>query len=170
MKKYILMTLVSMLTVSSAFAERELSRLQTVETQSCENSELQRTILATADLVMFEEKNLTVLEEGLQITSEQKAAGLHAEVLKTAPRSSVKSYSKTVERAEADAEAGKVGVTAPAKFDIVYVVKDGSGQRKDAGRITVDVTCRVETRTVNGQEKTLHSAQLASFEVKAKGR
>jgi len=170
MKKYILITLVSVFAASSAFAERELSRLKSIETSSCDNSELQRTVLATADSVLFTEQNLTVLEEGLGITVEEKNNGLHAVVLKAAPRSSVKSYAKTVERANQLADAGRVGITAPAKFDVVYVVKDAQDLRKNAGRITVDVTCRIEMRKINGQDVKMHSAQLINFEVKAKGR
>lgn len=172
MKKNILTLIVTLLTFSSAFAEREISRLQTIETQSCENSELQRTIQQTVNAVIFADQNLTVLEEGLQITSEQKKMGLHAEVLAVKPsQETLEKYTKTVERAEADAQESRVGITLPMKYYIVYLVKNIAGQRQDAGRIVTEITCRIEkVKAENGDDKILHTAQLVSFDVKAKGR
>lgn len=174
MKKQILIPLVTLasllLTVNSAFAEREMSKLQYVETQSCSSAELQKTIFETADRVFFADTNLTTLEDGLGITAAQKASGIYAEVLKTAPRSSLRAHVKTVAKAELAAKAGRVGITAPAKFDVVYVVKDANDKRINAGRVQLDVTCRVETITKDGQESIRHTGQLVSFDVKAKGK
>lgn len=167
MKKQILLTLVTLLTVTSAFAEREMSRLQHVETKSCATSELQKTILETANRVMFDDTALTVLEEGLGITAEQKASGIKAEVRLTAPRSSLKLHAASVARAEASAKAGKVGVTTPAKFDVAYIVRNANNERINAGRVQIDVACRVET-TADGSVK--HAGSLLSFDVQAKGK
>jgi len=172
MKKYLMMTLVSILSVSSAFAESATSKLISIETASCDSSEIERTIVATADNVRFDSTGLTVLEEVLEMTAEQKTAGLHAEVVKAATsKLTLKSYLPSVEVAEAAAKSGKVGITKPAKFYLVFAIKDKTAQEKlvTAGHIDVEATCRVETRTVNGQETVKHSAQLATFEVKAKG-
>ena len=166
MKKQILLTLVTLLTVSSAFAESEITRLQRVKTQSCATSELAKAITATADNVLYSEKKVTVLEESLGITTAQKEAGTTAKVLGSYPRSSVAAHSKTVNRAEADAAAGKVGVTTPALFDVVYAVQDSSGaQIGSKGRVSIAVTCRVEKIG----NKIAHAASLLSFDVKAKG-
>ncbi len=166
MKKQILLTLVTLLTVSSAFAESEITRLQRVKTESCATSELAKAITATADNVIYSEKKVTVLEESLGITTAQKESGITAKVLGSYPRSSVAQHSKTVTRAEADAQAGKVGVTAPAAFDVVYAVQDSSGaQIGSKGRVAISVTCRVE----KSGNKIIHNASLLSFDVKAKG-
>lgn len=166
MKKQILLTLVTLLTVSSAFAESEITRLQRVKTESCATTELQKAITATADNVLYSEKKVTVLEESLGITTAQKESGMQAKVLGSYPRSSVAAHSKTVTRAEADAQAGKVGVTAPAMFDVVYAVQDANGaQIGSKGRVSIGVTCRVEK--IGG--KVAHAASLLSFDVKAKG-
>ncbi|MES2801173.1 MAG: hypothetical protein V4654_01665 [Bdellovibrionota bacterium] len=170
MKKQILLTLVTpllaMLTVSSAFAESEITRLQRVKTESCETSELAKAITATADNVLYSEKKVTVLEESLGITTSQKEAGTIAKVLGSYPRSSVAAHSKTVTRAEADAAQGKVGVTAPALFDVVYAVQDASGaQIGEKGRVSIAVTCRVE----KSGDKIARAASLLSFDVKPKG-
>lgn len=166
MKKQILFTLVTLLTVSSAFAESEITRLQRVATESCATSELAKAITATADNVLYSEKKVTVLEESLGITTAQKEAGTTAKVLGSYPRSSVAQHSKTVTRAEAEAQAGKVGVTAPALFDVVYAVQDSSGaQIGSKGRVSIAVTCRVE----KSGNTIKHNASLLSFDVKAKG-
>lgn len=166
MKKQILLTLATLLTVSSAFAESEITRLQRVKTESCATSELAKAITATADNVLYSEKKVTVLEESLGITTAQKESGITAKVLGSYPRSSVAQHSKTVTRAEAEAQAGKVGVTAPASFDVVYAVQDSSGVQIGAkGRVSIAVTCRVE----KSGNKIIHNASLLSFDVKAKG-
>ncbi len=166
MKKQILFTLVTLLTVSSAFAESEITKLQRVKTESCATSELAKAITATADNVLYSEKKVSVLEDSLGITTEQKESGITAKVLGSYPRSSVAQHSKTVTRAEADAQAGKVGVTAPALFDVVYAVQDSSGaQIGTKGRVSISVTCRVE----KSGNKIAHAASLLSFDVKAKG-
>lgn len=166
MKKQILLTLVTLLTVSSAFAESEITRLQRVKTESCATTELQKAITATADNVLYSEKKVTVLEESLGITTAQKESGMQAKVLGSYPRSSVATHNKTVAKAEASAAAGKVGVTAPAMFDVVYAVQDANGaQIGSKGRVSVGVTCRVEK--IGG--KVAHAASLLSFDVKAKG-
>lgn len=166
MKKQILLTLVTLLTVSSAFAESEITRLQRVKTESCATTELQKAITATADNVLYSEKKVTVLEESLGITTAQKESGMQAKVLGSYPRSSVAAHNKTVAKAEASAAAGKVGVTAPAMFDVVYAVQDANGaQIGSKGRVSVGVTCRVEK--IGG--KVAHAASLLSFDVKAKG-
>ena len=166
MKKQILLTLVTLLTVSSAFAESEITRLQRVKTESCATTELQKAITATADNVLYAEKKVTVLEESLGITTAQKESGIQAKVLGSYPRSSVATHSKTVARAEADAKAGKVGVTAPALFDVVYAVQDANGaQIGSKGRVSIAVTCRVEKIG----STMAHAASLLSFDVKAKG-
>src|SRR5262245_8258946 len=170
MKKQILFILVSLLTVSSAFAEREMSKLQYVETQSCSSEDLQRTIRETANRVMFDDTNLTTLESGLGIKTAEKTSGIHAEVYKIAPLSSVSKHAKSVARAEEDARAGRVGVTVPARFDVVYRVVDKDGQQiGNKGRVQIDVACRVETRTADGREYLRHASQLIAFEVKPKG-
>lgn len=167
MKKQILLTLVTLLTVSSAFAESEITRLQRVKTESCATSELQRAIVATADNVLFDEKKVTVLEESLGITTAQKESGIKAEVLGSYPRSSLAAHVKTVANAEATAKAGAVGVTAPALFDVVYAVKDQKGNIVgNKGRVSIAVTCRVE-QVADGS--IAHAASLLSFDVKAKG-
>lgn len=170
MKKQILLTLATcaatLLTVSSAFAESEITRLQRVKTESCATSELAKAITATADNVLYAEKKVTVLEESLGITTAEKEAGTTAKILGSYPRSNVADHTKTVTRAEAAAAAGKVGVTTPALFDVVYAVQDASGaQIGSKGRVSVSVTCRVEKIG----EKIAHAASLLSFDVKAKG-
>lgn len=166
MKKQILLTLVTLLTVSSAFAESEITRLQRVKTKDCSTKELAKAITATADNILYSEKKVTVLEESLEITTEQKEAGMIAKVLGSYPRSSVSAHNKTVAKAEATAAAGKVGITAPALFDVVYAVQDASGsQIGSRGRVSIAVTCRVEKIG----NKIAHAASLLSFDVKAKG-
>jgi len=166
MKKQILLTLVTLLTVSSAFAESEITKLQRVKTESCSTQELARAITATADNVLYSEKKVSVLEDSLAITTAEKEAGIKAKVLGSYPRSSVAAHSKTVARAEAAAASGKVGVTAPALFDVVYAVQDAKGaQIGSKGRVSIAVTCRVEKIG----NKIAHAASLLSFDVKAKG-
>ena len=166
MKKQILLSLVTLLTVTSAFAESEITRLQRVKTTDCSTAELARAITATADNVLFAEKKVTVLEEALEITTAQKEAGTQAKVLGSYPRSSVAAHNKTVAKAEAAAKAGQVGITAPALFDVVYAVQDANGSQVGSkGRVSIGVTCRVEK--IGG--KIAHAASLLSFDVKAKG-
>lgn len=166
MKKQILLTLVTLLTVSSAFAESEITRLQRVKTVSCATSELQKAITATADNVLYSEKKVSVLEDSLKITTAEKEAGISAKVLGSFPRSSVTAHNKTIARAQAAAAQGKVGVTAPALFDVVYAVQDAKGaQIGEKGRVSISVTCRIEK--IGG--KTAHAASLLSFDVKPKG-
>lgn len=166
MKKQILLTLVTLITVSSAFAESEITRLQRVKTQDCSSKELAKAITATADNVLYSEKKVTVLEESLEITTAQKEAGTIAKVIGSYPRSSVSAHNKTVAKAEAAAAADKVGITAPALFDVVYAVQDASGaQIGSKGRVSIAVTCRVEKIG----NKISHAASLLSFDVKAKG-
>ncbi|AZZ37082.1 hypothetical protein CIK05_09850 [Bdellovibrio sp. qaytius] len=170
MKKQILFTLVTtaftLLTVSSAFAESEVTKLQRVKTESCATSELAKAITATADNVLYSEKKVTVLEDSLGITTSEKEAGTTAKILGSYPRSGVVAHNKTVARAEADAAAGKVGVTTPALFDVVYAVQDARGaQIGNKGRVSISVTCRVEKIG----NSIAHNASLLSFDVKAKG-
>lgn len=166
MKKQILLTLVTLLTVSSAFAESEITKLQRVKTASCSTEELAKAITATADNVLYDEKQVTVLEDSLNITTAEKEAGMQAKVLGSYPRSSVAAHNKTIARAEAAAASGKVGVTAPASFDVVYAVQDASGAQIGAkGRVSIAVTCRIEKIG----NKTAHAASLLSFNVKPKG-
>ena len=164
MKKQILLTLVTLLTVTSAFAEREMSKIQYIETQSCETQELKRVIVETAQRIIFEESNLTLLEESLGLTTEQKAQGLKASVEGSYPRSSVSRHMKSVARAEAQAKTGEVGVTAPAKFDVVFNIKDASQKIISRGRVMLDVACRVELR----KNVLRHAGQLISFDIQAK--
>lgn len=166
MKKQILLTLVTLLTVTSAFAESEITRLQRVKTVDCSTQELARAITATADNVLYSEKKVTVLEESLKITTAEKESGISAKVLGSYPRSSVTAHKKTVAKAEATAAAGQVGITAPAMFDVVYAVQDANGaQIGSKGRVSIGVTCRVEK--IGG--KIAHAASLLSFDVKPKG-
>ena len=166
MKKQILFTLVTLLTVSSAFAESEITKLQRVKTETCTTGDIKEAITATADFVMYSDKKVTILEDSLGITTAEKEAGTTAEIIGAFPRSSLLTHSKSVTRAEADAQAGKVGVTSPTSFDVVYAVKDASGAQIGAkGRVAISVTCRVEKI---GNE-IVRNASLLSFDVKAKG-
>lgn len=166
MKKQILLTLVTLLTVSSVFAESEITRLQRVKTKDCSTQELARAITATADNVLYTEKKVTVLEESLSITTQQKESGIKAKVLGSYPRSNINAHNKTVAKAEATAATGQVGITAPAMFDVVYAVQDANGnQIGSKGRVSIGVTCRVEKIG----KKIAHAASLLSFDVKAKG-
>ena len=166
MKKQILLTLVTLLTVTSAYAESEMNKLQRVVTKSCATAELQKAIVATANNVLFEDKKVSVLESSLKITTAEKESGIRAEILGSYPRSSLATHAKTVAKAKATAAADAVGVTAPANFDVVYAVKDANGnQIGEKGRVSIDVTCRVE-KTAKG---IAHAASLLSFEIKAKG-
>lgn len=167
MKKQILLSLVTLLTVTSAFAESEISRLQRVVTKDCSTQELQRAITATADNVLFEEKKVTVLEESLNITTAQKESGIEAKVLGSFPRSSVLSHKKSIAKAQAAVAQGQVGVTTPALFDVVYAVQDKeAGLIGNKGRVSISVTCRIEKKA---DGSIGHAASLLSFDVKAKG-
>jgi len=194
MKKLILTTLVFLMTISSAFAESEMSKLQYVETKSCSNSELIRTIKETASRVILtntttaSDQNLTldtqeldlsddqkklrsavqltVLEEGLKITQEQKAQGITASLEGAFPKSNVAKHTKSVALAEANAKKGQVGITAPAKFDVVFNVKNASGKIMSRGRVMLDVACRVELKN----KALRHTAQLIAFDVQAKNK
>lgn len=166
MKKQILLSIVTLLTVTSAFAESEITRLQRVPTKNCQTEELQRAIVATANNVLYAEKKVTVLEESLKITTAEKEAGIHAEVLGSYPSSSKAKHVQTVAKAEMLAATGQVGITAPATFDVVYAVKDANGKQVGAkGRVSIAVTCRVE-KTLAGPKR---AASLLSFDVKPKG-
>lgn len=194
MKKLILTALVTLMTVSSAFAESEMSKLQYIETKSCNNAELIRTIKETAQRVMTDgssvaadenltldttimdlsddQKNsntkaqLTVLEEGLKITQEQKAQGINASLEGAFPKSNVAKHNKSVALAETKAKKGQVGITAPAKFDVVFNIKNASGKTITRGRVMLDVACRVELRN----NILRHTAQLTAFDVQAKNK
>lgn len=162
----ILASILTMISVSSAFAESEITRLQRVKTKSCETSELQKAITATADYILYPEKKVTVLEESLGISKAQKESGIAAKVLGSYLRSSVTQHRKTMVRAESEARSGKVGVTKPASFDVVYAVQDASGTQIGAkGRVSIAVTCRVE----KSGDQIIHNASLLSFDIKAKG-
>ncbi len=165
MKKQFLLTLITLSIATSAFAEREMSKLQFVETESCDSTELQKTISETANRVMFAETNLTVLEDGLKITKEQKSSGVHASVVKTALRTSAQVHADKVEYAETKASNGQVGVTAPSKFDVYYTVSDADNKSLANGKVEIEVACRIEAKA-DGTMK--HTGSLISFEVKPK--
>lgn len=172
MKKQILITFLALVTSFSAFAERETSQLQYLETQSCATADLQKTIVATADRVMKEAEKVTVLESALGLTKAQKEAGITASIKGSFPRSSVAQHAKNIKKAEARAQAGQVGVTAPAKFDVVFEVQDAALANKvvKRGRAMLEVACRVETKSSGDQKVLRHAAQLISFDIQAKNK
>jgi hypothetical protein len=161
MKKLILISLVTLMSVSSAFADSEKSLLQHVQTESCSASDLRTALTKTAAIESSLEQGLSIIEKALDIKAEDKAQGVVTTIEGSYLRSNGLRHSKSVARAQAQANLGQVGITAPIKFDVVFNVKDGWGDITQRGRAMVQVTCRIS----KGSQTT---AQLISFDIQSK--
>ena len=56
---------------------------------------------------------------------------------------------------------------APSKFDVYFVVENQNKESIKTGKVTLDVTCRIEPSR-EGQDVLKYTGSLISFEVKEK--
>ncbi len=165
MKNQILMTTLVLFTAAAGHTNQGESRLQSIGTISCDTKDLVRAVKITADTVFSTENNLTVLEEKIEITKDQKSTGQIADITNAKLLSDEKEYSTSLNKAYKINQKGGVGITIPASVKLTYnVIKGDTVLSK--GEVLSTVTCRVETKkNVQGDDTLKHSMQVTSFEI-----
>ncbi len=165
MKNQILMTTLVLFTAVAGYANEGEQRLQSIGTISCDTKDLVRAVKITADTVFLTETGLTVLEEKLEITKDQKSMGQQADITNAEFLSTKKDYTASLNKAYKINQKGGVGITIPASIKLTYnVVKGDTVLSK--GEVLSTVTCRVETKkNVQGDDTLKHSMQVTSFEI-----
>ena len=165
MKNQILMTTLVLFTAAAGYAGQGESRLQSVGTISCDAKDLVRAVKITADTVFMSETGLTVLEEKLDITKDQKSLGQQADITDATLVSNEKDYKASLNKAYKINQKGGVGITIPVSVKLTYNVIKGD-VILSKGEVLSTVTCRVETKkNVQGDDTLKHSIQVTSFEI-----
>lgn len=165
MKKSIALTMLVFLASQNLFAEQSMSKLEHVNTADCSYAEIKRVIVSSSERIMYADKNLTILEEALKISEEQKKAGTSAALTSVTLGFDSKEYTgevgdalKTVE----EADFGKVITVNPRPYKLTYTVKEG-GRDVKQGVIQTLITCRIEKKDKN--TPIITTARLVSFQV-----
>lgn len=165
MKNQILMTTLVLFTAVVGHSNQGEHRLQSVGSISCDKKDLVRAVKITADTVFISETGLTVLEEELGMTKDQKTLGQKADITDAEFLSNEKDYTASLNKAYKINQKGGVGITVPARVKLVYKVTKGETVLSK-GEVLSTVTCRVETKkNVQGDDTLKHSMQVTSFEI-----
>jgi hypothetical protein len=150
-------------------AEPSMSKIEHVTTNDCHLDSIKEAIYSSSNRIMYSEKNLTLLEEALEISENAKKSGTTAKLVTISEDFDTQNYKdevsealKTVEQAE----FGKVITLNPRGYRLAYAVKNARQEELKQGVIQTQITCRLEKKDKNTPITT--TARLISYQVDPK--
>lgn len=164
MKKIISLMALSLIISQQSMAENSLSTLQHVKTDDCTIDELKRTIIETAQSPFKDENGLTVIEEGLGMTLQQKEAQASIKAIDAVPQFKVSEYNDEMLQAEGlvkNAEYGKKITLSPKTYLVNYVKSSSRKGKIEKGIVKIRITCTVDKASENSPLE--YSARLIDF-------